>query len=352
MTREELVSLLSKVEPALSRKDLVPILTCFCFTGEQVITYDDIVALMYPANIGVVGGVRGRTLYDFLNASTAQEASVTLSGSEATFKIGRSNLKLALTPAKDFVFEIPKMSDAQTIEIDSDFIECFKCSMVSLGVDPAHAWRFGMTLKFTSGRVDIFSTDNFIATHVFSELKTPEGLAGRLVVLPPRFCELFSSMVSKEKPREMQIAKTWVRVTFESGLVLFSRTVESDEAQFDNHVNVFDRAEQESAKFGSTSIPDGFTRILDRALIVLEGQTDKVTEFEVEGSVLRARSSSPAADADEAIKIDEGKHNPVKVKSSPELLKRALEEIDSISFSNQVVVLRGSGFERVVRIWG
>jgi len=247
---------------------------------------------------------------------------------------------------KDFVFELPNTKNAIELELEALVSSAFRICTASMGLDPAHPWRLGVTLFFEANAMHFYASDGFSGTRVVVSCEGLDPWAGTTVVMPPRFVELFIDASKRDEPSLLLIAKEWVEVTFKSGLRLFSRTV--GEGDIEKFKGAFTTSITKGRDMNPQALPEGFTGYLDRALVVLEGQTDKVATFTILDGKLRITAESSIGKFDDEVSF-EG-HKNITVKASPELLKAALEGVEKMSFTDQCVYLQGPGFVRVVRV--
>ena len=215
--RVEFLDLLKSCRYGLSTKDLVPALSCLCFYRNEVISFDDVVAVVAPCDLGgFTGGFRGALLMKWLEkAKSANVKLVELTGKgKMEWKAGRSKLKMECLPAEEFAFSIPR-HDGEIVVIP-DFREYLQAAAASMGTDPSAPWRLGVTLSFLTEGVRLYSTDNLSVTSVFAEYEVPENLRGIEVILVPRLVDVL--LADKEQPTQLAVIKNaTIRFDYESG---------------------------------------------------------------------------------------------------------------------------------------
>ncbi len=350
--RKEVLDVLKKVEPALSTKDLIPVFACLCFNGTTVTAFDDVVALQYPFDFGFKGAVRGRVLIDFLASSRAKEVEVEgETDGVINIKAGRAKLNTPLLGTDDFLFKRPKMEQGHTLKVGDDFLSALGRAMISMGRDPSHPFRLGVTVSSVSSGDDgeksgllFYSSDNKSATQVF--YPTKEGDKVELVtILPPRFCELISEIGKADKLTSITLNGDWVEATFTSGLRLFSKTVQG--AELKTFRKVFKGMEEVGTVI---DIPKGLDKCLERALVVAKFAKEPFTAVKVKGDQLLLHTSSESAgEVKDRITIDT--HGPAELWVAPELLARVLPLADKFALiPEQCVLFKGKHFTHVVTV--
>jgi DNA polymerase III sliding clamp (beta) subunit (PCNA family) len=334
MERAELTAVLKKLSPALSGKDLIPIFSCFCFGDTTTYAYDDVVALIHPKPTGDLrGGIRGSLLLNMLQASKAKEVTITQEGEKAQIQLGRTKLDVPVLEVDAFLFKPPTTGDAASVKVDEAFLTALEKAAVSIGRDPSHPWRLGVTIMFGKGWTTFYASDNKTAA------KVQLGKAGEdeptVAVLPPRFVELLMEIGKSDPPLKIHLSKEWVQASFTTGLKLFSRTISG--ADLDIFQGLFaDKVE------GAVEIPKGLDRCLERAALVAPYAKDPFTSISIDAERIRFKTKSPAGDVADAILL-EG-HEAVEVDVTPDLLQRGLKYAAKIKVLPEKVVLRGPGY--------
>lgn len=340
-----MVATLGRVQGALSGRELVPILSCFCFDGKTVTAYDDTVALRFPIETAFKGGLRGRLILDFLGASRAKEVEVTEDGeNKVLLKAGRSKLEMPLLPESDFLFSPPDTKKGQELIIEPVFITALTQAAISLGLDPTHVWRLGITAHFEGSTVTLYSSDNKTATRVVCKLskKGPEDL---VVLFPPPFVERFLDIKKTDKPTRIFVAKDWIEARFSSGLKLFSKAISgADTKQFQE---VFSSVMKQATALAE--IPKGLDKCLQRAMAVIPYAKEPYTRLKVKEDRLSLFTESAAGDHKDSISVTHPSVDAAMV--APDLIIRSLSLATHFQILDQAVVLKnGKAFTHLVTV--
>jgi DNA polymerase III sliding clamp (beta) subunit (PCNA family) len=351
MNRTELLNTLKQVEPALATKDFIPVYACLCFTGKTVFAYDDVVALEAPLDGKTVGGVRGRLLLDWLGASRARELEVTQEKEgELLIKAGRAKLTAPLCGVDDFVFEWPKedKADVSTLELKPEVRSALQKASVSMGSDPSHAWRCGVTMEVLADALVFYSSDNKTASKVSCKFSSPKKAVGKKVLLPPRFCELLINIGAGDKPEKLMFTSEWVETIFKSGVRLFSRCM--DAVKLKTYEKIFTQTIDAENAPKMVAIPKGFEQALERALVVARFAEDPHTELTVKDGKMVMKTKSPAGDVRDS--CDVGNHPDATERLAAEFIQRALPYADKFCIvpGKSCFALRGSGFKHLISV--
>jgi len=123
MEREELLSVLELASAALAKENetILPILAGFKFEKGRVITYDDVISVSIPLDIGLQGVLPGHQLLRFLNSCGTKDVGVSSKDSTVTIKCDRAKLSLPSTDVKDWPFKKPKTEGTFKVELNAAF---------------------------------------------------------------------------------------------------------------------------------------------------------------------------------------------------------------------------------------
>lgn len=349
MNRVEILHTLKRVAPALSSKDLVPALSHLCFAKGKVVAYDDVVGLEAPCTSSFGNrGLKGSLLINFLAASRGQDVEVLeASPDELEIKCGRARLKVPTISTDDFVFEMPDTAGAVPIIVESDsFIRALRLVSLSIGLDPSHPWRMGVTLEVSGkNEVTLYSSNNVAVSRATASVVVPKTSTGDVIVLPPRWVELATTLAKGEALKSLHYSHDggWVIATFGASTRLFARVIgEPDVEKFTSTLNFAlpdDGIEVEK--------PKGFEGVLDRALVVLDGEKDKHFEVTVAGGKMRFAANAAAGEFRDSVRS--GDHPDAKITCSPVLVKRAITDTTHIRIVGGVCVyMSASDFDHII----
>jgi DNA polymerase III sliding clamp (beta) subunit (PCNA family) len=313
-----------------------PILDHFCFDGKTVVAYDDIVALRTLCKVEIEGALPGSKLLSILASSTSEEAACTVDGSEATFKLGRTRLKLQALLQEDFLFKEPN-KDGEKLILDEQLSKCFDLAILSADPDQSSGNRTGVTIAFEKKRVTFYSTDNLSLFRMTASHKSP-ALAGKAFILPERF---YSLLLKLGVNATLTFTDNGDVIGTSSDTELFGRVVSgADAKQFEA---VFDRSNLE--EIPKADIPAALVGCLQRAAIVSKELT-KLTYSEKRLSLF---TESQGCQVQDSVKIDLGEEA-VEVYTGVECLMRYMDVAKRIGISKSCIVLEGDGFQVLIAV--
>jgi len=348
--RAEFLNLLKSCKHGLATKDIIPALACFCFYKGEVITYDDIVAVVAPCKLDdFSGGFRGDLLLQWLgtvNAKTVKLYQLNEGGSYE-WRAGKSRLKVELLPPEDFAFTVPR-HEPDRVKIPH-FKEFLRVVAVSMGTDPSQPWRLGVTLTFTTEGIKMYSCDNLQVTEVSAKYKIPESLVGVEVILVPRLVEILLS--EKEDPSHLTvIVKQTIRFDFAGDRKVFCRlSTDVDCRKFRKVLSLVKWEDQDWF-----DIPAKLERVLDETQVVLKGVDDPLCNLEVvDDGVMHVTAKGRNAEmaTSTVLQSEEYDHPEIQVNLNPAILRRVIEYVDDISIAHNLIALRGESVRSVVSIF-
>lgn len=350
MNRTDLIEVLSAVSHALATQTIVPSQCCLFFDGLTVTAYDGVIALRAPCEVDVEGGLHGRLLLGFLDKARGREAVFSYNESKTVVKCGRSRLEVALALPDELTFDMPDDSDSVRVEPSVLVMAAFKDCAVSVGTDPAHPWRLGMTIRFPEkGKyITIYSSDNLsVSRAVVPFGSSGKAMAGMTMVLPPAFCKRMLAVASKDNILRLLFDDGWVKAEFESGVELFARTVDVDSKASEQYVAIFDAVLPTVSHL--VDVPEGFGAAVARAIVPTTRLTDMgwrgnlgdygTTLTVADGSLTMVTKSSCAKVKDRFKTFD---HPDMVVTCPPHFIARALVSANRMAFSDVCIRFVGS----------
>jgi DNA polymerase III sliding clamp (beta) subunit (PCNA family) len=340
MVREEFLAACKRVSAAISGRDLIPVFSCLCFGEKSVHAYDDVVALQFPLVSGLSGGIRGSLLLGWIGEAKAKELEVSQEGDNVTLKAGRAKLVTPIIASEDFLFKPPAREDASQRALDAEFLDALAKASISLGRDPSHPNRLGVTVVFSDEGSLFYSTNDRTACRVKIGKPASDAIP---VVLPPRFVELLGDVGKSDAPTKMYLTKDWVEVKFTSGLRLFSRTMSTSDV--DAFKNIFTASKMPY----SVAVPKGFDRALQRAQSVVSYAKDPFTKITADGNRLKLATKTPAGNVFDAVPLAEEIEGGQSIEVLPDLVAKGLPHAEKFCILPDRIVMTGaSGFTYLV----
>lgn len=335
MNREELVRKLEIVSPALADNDLLPVLTHFCFTGKQVVAFNDQIAIAAPLDVdGLVGGIPGKTLLALLRNSQAKDATIEPDGTNIILKMAKAKVTLPILPKEAFIFETKLLKpEGNEIAVKDwkQLVKALGSCLLSVGTDTSVPDQLGVTIIPDGKTLQLFATNNHTLSYATVSLTKPAPFKQR-VILPASFCR---QVMAATKEPYLEINKSHALLT--SGKVtVFGRLLESDmPIQF---METLESHAPEKTMKALVTAPGTLKLALDRAVVITEGSTDKAkTLFQVQNGELVMISRTQQGEVIDRFNLND--HPDVKVRIEPKHLRSGLDFADQMMITPRCVVL-------------
>lgn len=342
--RESLLKITALVRPALATLGYIPALQHISFDGRYATAFNDVSAISARMQLDLERCVPGELLIRALQSFSAENVAF-IEGKNGALKLsaGRSSMTLPTLPLKNFPLEWPQ-GKSQEIELDHAILKGIDRCLMNVGKDPTKPEQMGVTLDIDDeGRAVLFSTDFFSMSRY--QTKSKIRLPGDSpVILPTFFCTqalALAKAYEKEVPVLYIHADSLVLEFGDSARLLTRTLVELEPPDFPKILSRFFKLEGIKSKL--TEIPDAFDAALGRALLVLDGEADKITEVEIDDGLV-LHSTSAMGDADDRIpfKAEDDLGAPERFYIDPQLTARGSKPCALIGFLNKAVLLADS----------
>lgn len=339
MKRTDLVVKLKRVEPALSKNPIVPMLTQFWFTGEQLMAYNDQIALAVPLQTDFKGAVSDKLLH-LLEASHFEDLELVVEDNILLVKRpnGRAVIKLALT-APDFLFTMPRPGRA--FRNTPRLIQAIEHCLMSVGTDTSKSEYLGVTVVPENDRFGIYSTDGNTISR--ARIKG-EGSPLPRAILPGEFCRQMVSLAGTGDEQSSYSFTIAQRDQEQFGLfvmedtVLYGRVIATNSPL--NFAGILANLIPSRAE-DLVAIPEQFGGAVERACIVCDADRGHTMIKVGDGKIQLRSQSEGEADVEDVLPISRD-HPAVSIKVEPKLLKRASAFESLLIRETCVVMAKGS----------
>lgn len=338
VNRIDLIKALELAKPALAAKSRVEVLADYWVYDNVIIAYNDTIGIEVPFKLGLNGGFRGSLLLGLLQSFSGNEAELVEDKDKGVIlKCGKSKSKLARNGIEKAVWTFPEVDESKLFVIGEELLTSIQRVLISVGADSSSPEQTGVTIYPGDGFIDVLATDDKSIS--WAQLDTPEGFQGDRVCVPEAFCEQLLRLCGTNA--KFGIFDKFVMAENEAGVRLFGRLISvSEPLNFDSHL---DNLIPKGFKKSAIEIPVDFKAAVDRAALVI-GDVDAgiLAEFTDDG--LRMTSKGSYGELDDVVELVEHPNNPdVRCNFTPKLMKRALDRVDRMLFTEQAIILLGFG---------
>lgn len=340
MKRSDLVVKLKRVQPALSVNPIVPMLCNFWFTGDQLLAYNDQIALSVPMRTQFKGAV-SKKLLELLEASHFEDMELVAEDNALMVKRtnGKTAIKLAMM-APEFLFTMPR--PGRSLSHTASLVRAIDHCLMSVGTDTSKPEYLGVTVVPGETRFDVYSTDGNTISRAGA--KKDSGGAPPRSILPGEFCRqlvaLFGSLEDDQpcsfeigQRAEEQYALFAIEDTILYGRVIATNSPLNFPAVLANLIP--SRVED------LVAIPEQFDGAVERACIVCDTDRGHTTISVADGKMQLRSQSEGEADVEDVLSVARN-HPTVSIKVEPKLLKRASAFESFLIRDMCVVMAKGS----------
>jgi DNA polymerase III sliding clamp (beta) subunit (PCNA family) len=337
----EVLNKLRTITPALSDKELIPILTHFWFQGETVMAFNDQIAIQVPLETKFKGAIPGKLLLNLLSASGAESIKFKVSNGSVEIKAANAVLTVTLLPPEDFVFAMPA-TEGKGIE-GSGLWPAIKSCMGSISDDTSIPDQLGLTLIPNGKDLLMYSTNNMTLSHARVGIDTT-GLPKR-AILSRQFCQQLVHLTRFEEAFQLFVRSDHVLATIGT-TKLFGRLIDS------SHPLDFDSIMQAHLPQGRIGklvpMPKNLRQVLQRAMAV--GRTEEKNKakslISIKDGKIMVLSESPTAHLDDKV-VGTVNHPDVDVNLNPALLKIGADQYDKLLFTKSCAVMTSDNDKNV-----
>ncbi len=349
MKRTELIDILNTAKLGLTTRDFIPILSHFCFDGETVLAYDDVIAIQLPCDIPIQGAIRGELLLSLLSKSVGDEVHCKQKGKKVSITIdGNEKIELPTLPMEDFLFEFPDTSGLQRIPLTQKFINGFKHCLLSASSDTSSPERMGVTLSFKK-KIEMYSTDNVTISRFLVGKDAGELSNIGVMILPVEFCKALVDIASgMEDDPELLIGDDWGWVVVDMGDwgQLYSR-LGSASAPMDYTKIINPYIKQVRGKTYA-DVPEYFPNLVRKALPFLNEESDGTCSIDVKDNELTVSVTTSYGNFSQPVELDSDVDD-VSIKVEPALLDRIIDDCASFYILGDCIIFKNrKGFMHLV----
>jgi DNA polymerase III sliding clamp (beta) subunit (PCNA family) len=338
MERVELLEKLQLARPCLSTQDIVPILSHFCFTEDDVTAFNGTQAIIVDHETDLECGIPGELLIKLLNSYSAGKISVDQKGNDLDIKAGKSKAKLASLAEDAFLFEMPDLDGAHEFSVTADFLTGLTKTLLSVSKNSLQRSQFGVTLDSTKKGAHLYSTDNSRVSRY--TLEKSLGKKPIKVLLPEVFCQLLidlSKSTGDSEP-DLYIGDDFIYAAFE-GVYLYSKLlIDVEFLDFEAVIGGNWDGDEDELQ----GIPDELTTAIERTALLTSKETDQIVHLDVEDSTLKISGNSGYGEVKEDLTLEDIED--ISCRMDANLLLAALQSVDEMTLCTSAGEMGGPMF--------
>lgn len=332
--RLKLIRVLQAMTPGLATKETIEQSTSFIFTGKQVVTYNDEIAIYHPIDFELEGAVMAKEFLKLLEKMKEPELEIAVTDSElllegAKNKAGvRFTLKTSINEIVEVLGKVKKFN-----KLPTSFCNAAKFCLFSVGHENTKPM---LTCMHFSGNQSIACNDARITLYTFEDAELP-------VMNIPAY-EIKS--LKDYAPTEYATTPGWVHFKNAEGVVYSCRTMEGNYPK-DQVLKII-----ASIAGDKMTLPDTLGEVLDRASVFTNENSKTIFDNRVrvtlETGKLTVRGDGVKGWFEESLRI-RYKGETINFETNPEFMQ------DILKYSNEVVIgenalrFEGPNFVHVMR---
>jgi hypothetical protein len=186
---QDLIGRLEQVEPAVAINGLIPIMTCFWLTGDQLVAFNGNIALAVPFATDFRGAVPGKLLRLLKVASLDRDLQpLAKNHTHLLINDAHTRMKLGMLPPK-FLHVMParQRNSNGNASAMAALIAAIEHCLISVGTDTSRSEHLGITLEPENDRVMLYATDEATISRACVQR---DGLAvAERAIIPAAFCQ-------------------------------------------------------------------------------------------------------------------------------------------------------------------
>lgn len=316
MNRKQFLDNLATVSPALSDSSLIPVLTHFCFTGRDLVAYNDTIGISVPQKTDFEGAVPG-VLLNLLKSTRAKEVEFEPKDDNVKVKASSTKFNLGLVPAEDFTafFTMPKSEgDNLPLKNKQGFFKSVEGCLRSIGTDTGQQDQLGVTLIPEGKKLLMYTTNTSTISHDVARLTG--DVSFERITLPKQFCEQMLKMGKGAKSFHLEIHDDYALMVADKVMV-YSRLLFSDAPL--EFQGILEQHFPEGMEM--VPMPSKLKGILERAIIITDSANDQgTTDVVAKDGVMKFISKTERGEVVDRVQVGDS-HPQVSVKLEPRQLK-------------------------------
>jgi DNA polymerase III sliding clamp (beta) subunit (PCNA family) len=333
MERKLLESKLELCAPALSNISVIPVLAHYAFTGTQLMTYNDNIAIVTNLKTEFKGTLPGLTLLNLIRLSRAKDVEFVVDGTDVVIKAASTRMKLPSEPIKEFldIFTPPEIKEGALLHVNvAEFTRCIGQLMRSVSEDTSIPDQLGVTMIAYEKTVELYSTNHATLSRAIVKLTKPTK-APR-AILSKQFCEQMLVIAKDANTLQLEIVDDHSLLV--AGNTLLIGKLVNSEKPMDFRETILDHFPTVKTL---APIPSKLRGIIERALVVAESKNDssKTLVTVKEGRARFVTKSDGRGEVTDSMQVTDAQP-PTQVTLEAKHIKKGLD-----SFDNMILTSRG-----------
>lgn len=337
MDRIDLLNTLNLAKPALAQKDVVPVFTHFCFTGEvgTVYAYNDIIGIELECDLGIEAAIKGDKLLGILENSRGKTLEVTQKKEEVTIKCGRGKFTFPILSSDAFVFEVPNTDKAEQLDVNEDFLNGLKLCSKTTTTNEAAPVMMGVTVSL--GIESYLYSSDMRSLSRYQVLEEVSFKKESSYILPTDFCiSLVHMSKAKGALPEVFLTDNFVVAYFGNDLIL-GRLITPDDAP--NFAETIEGSVSDDEMDSMVKIPGALDGALKRSMVFTGSDKEPAIPLSIKGKNITLSTHNQEGLGNDPVPFKGGLPD-INVKVNTILLARGIGMCTEFLINDTVVAMR------------
>lgn len=325
MNRNDLLAALKICRPALASNDLIPVLSHYCFDGDRVFAYNDVMCIAVDIDVGISCALPGDPLYRVIDSFSSDEVYLEAQKTDVLVrgKTKKAKVTMPFLTAHTFLYRDPGDKEAtQDMELTEETVNAMQFCLDSVPDNPLLPYQMGITVSKDGW---MYASDGTTVAYADTSLKCKKA-----VLLPAAFCKQVVSLFSVEEAGTLCIGEDFAIGEFHPGVMIFTKL------PFASEVGKFERVLDEhvptDANLWYVDVPKQLLSCLDRCLAVLSSDLEKTLEVSIDKDGFDVRVESKLGTVDEQFAVGTGAKKEATYLFDVEILRKCIMSADQIAF--------------------
>lgn len=331
--RQELLAALAAVQPGLANKEIIEQTQSFIFLDGQVITYNDVVSVRHPLDLGFNGAVKADELYKLLRRHKSAEVDISKGENMVVVRTKTSQAEIVMdteirAPIEEV--QVPLPEDEEWGELPTNFKDALRFCSTTVSVDMTKQL---LTCIHFRGKV-AESTDGFRIT----QYKLETGIEAAFLVPGSAIKHILNYTLEG-----VIVRNGWLHLLTDKGAVFSCRTYADDYPDLNRFLDV------QGDQF---TLPEGMDEVVERAVIFTsaeEFEADQYITIAVQSGKMTISGKGSHGRFREKIKSDY-KGDGFQFDIHPGFLKEAYTMLRTCEYTSTQLKLSGPSFTHLLNL--
>lgn len=337
MNRNELLTALKLCRPALAGNELIPVLTHYCFDTDRVFAYNDVMAIVVDADVGISCALPGDPLYRVVDSFSSDEVHLEelKTAIEIRGKTKKAKVTMPFLTSHSFLYRDPADEEiVEDLDLSEETVEAIQFCLASVPDSPVLPYQMGLTISNAGW---IYASDGTTVAYADTDFRPKSPL-----LLPSAFCKQIVALTSDETDT-IALGADFAQAVFHPRMSVFTKL------PFDAEVGRFEKVLDEHVpneaviSKGAFTLPKQLLPCLDRCMAVLSGDLDKTLSVTVDGSGFDVRVESKLGTVDEQFSAKTGIVKEAMYWFDVEVLRKCILNADKMAFLRETIALVTEG---------